>query len=154
MLEIVVSLLVVLPIFIVISIFSGLLVALLLKFWFSIREKNLSKLAEEYNFKFRANTPSYKQCIYSVIWPYALKEDHKTNFIEGELRGHKVFICDNFFSGPRFFGKPLNKNSRRTVVAIDDRDVKGKEQKTNFFKFQDGWLTSVYGLKRILDKLR
>lgn len=123
-------------------------VAVLMKVWYRIRETNMKKFADEYGLQFEAHTPGFKQCIYQVSWPYALKEDWKTNFIEGTFKGHKIFICDNLFSGPRVFGKPLNQDVRRTVVQIDGKDVKGKELQTQFWKFQDGGLTSVWELKK------
>ncbi|PIP28493.1 MAG: hypothetical protein COX29_00970 [Candidatus Moranbacteria bacterium CG23_combo_of_CG06-09_8_20_14_all_35_22] len=130
-----------------------LVVAVIVKIWFAIREKNMKKLANEYNLKFKSNPLSFKQCIYSVIWSYALREDWKTNFIEGIINKNKILICDNLFSGPRILGKPLNSNARRTIIQINDKDMSGKEFRTQFSKFQDGALTSVWELRRILKNI-
>jgi len=141
----------IIPIVIIIALPSLLVIAGFLKIWYEIRERNMKKLASEYGLQFKSNTPGFKPFLYQIVWPYALKEDWKTNFIEGTLNGHKIFICDNLFSGPRFLGKPLNnENINRTVVQIDGQEIKGKEFKTQFLKFQDGRLTSVWELKRIL----
>lgn len=128
-------------------------VSTLMKIWLTIRERNMKKFAKENGLQFKSNIPSYKQCIYLVAWPYALKEDWKTNFIEGSFKRHSIFICDNLFSGPRFLFKSLNPDIRRTVVEIDSMEVKGKEYKTQFLKFQDGGLTSIWELRRILKNL-
>lgn len=150
---IIASLIMIIPVIIIVMFAPLLIVSVMLKAWYEIREKNMKKLADKYNFQFKSNIPSFKQCLYQVTWPYALKEDWKTNFIEGIFNGHKVFVCDNLFSGPRFLWKPLNENIRRTVVQVDNQEIKGKEFKTQFLKFQDGGLTSIWELKRILKNI-
>lgn len=141
------------PLLIIVTMPALFGVSALMKLWFTIREKNMRKFAEKNGLQFKSNTPSYKQCIYLVAWPYSLKEDWKTNFIEGNFKGHGIFICDNLFSGPRFLFKPLNPDIRRTVVEIDGMEIKGKEYETRFLKFQDGGLTSIWELRRIFKNL-
>lgn len=150
---IIISFVIALPLIIIALLPAYLGVPALIKAWYLIRARNMQKFAREYGFQFKSNTPSYKQFFYQVGWPYALQEDWKTNFIEGTFKGHNIFICDNLFSGPRFLFKPLNENIRRTIVEIDGQEIKGKEYETQFLKFQDGGLTSVWELKRILEKI-
>lgn len=148
--NIILSLIFILPLLVVALLPVIFGVAGILKIWYKIREKNMKKLAKQYSLQFTSNTPSFKQCIYQVIWPYALKEDWKTNYIEGNFRRHKIFICDNLFSGPRVLWKPLNEDIRRTVIQIDNQEIKGKEFETQFSNFQDGALTSTWELRKIL----
>jgi len=122
-----------------------LLLSSFLKMWFMVREKNMKKLADEFSFSWKSNQPSFKKCLYRTLFSYwAIKEDWKTNFISGTLNGHAVFICDNLYT-TAFDG-------RRTEVLINGQELRGKEFKNDFFKFQDGCLTSIWELKKIIRK--
>ncbi|MDQ1284345.1 MAG: hypothetical protein QG620_693 [Patescibacteria group bacterium] len=63
--------------------------------------------------------------------------------LEGFINSHSVYIADRHI-----------QEILRTVVKIDGFFLKGKEDEIIMDQFQDGHLTSVYELRKILKKLK
>jgi len=147
MLSLIYFILIVILLLLAILVLPLLPMALCLKLWYEIRGKNMNKLANEFGLAYESNQPSFKRCLYLGIFPFniiAIKEDWKTNFINGTFGAHTIFICDNLYT--------TALGGRRTEVLIDGQELAGKELKNNFLKLQDGALTSIWEIKRILKK--
>lgn len=110
-----------------------------------MRERNMARLARDLGRQFTSNFPNLIDFYLKLLWG-----DWKLNVISGNIGDHHVRIYDSVEKSPSENGAGRD----HTVIEVDGKFIKGKEDEYKTLRLGDACLTPVWSIRKILTNLQ